>query len=70
MSKMDNFIFPTDISILDYEVDFEMPIILRREFLSMGIALVDMETGELTFNVRRTMKQRRKYKANFGNKEF
>ncbi|XP_075096185.1 uncharacterized protein LOC142174301 [Nicotiana tabacum] len=37
--------------ILDREVDYEVPIILGRPFLSMGKALVDVKVGELTFRV-------------------
>ena len=64
--KVENFIFTADFVVLDYEVDFEMPIILGRPFLATDRALVDMERGELkfrldnkeeTFNVCRTMKQ-------------
>ena len=31
--------------ILDYEVDFEVPIILGKSFLATGLVLVDMEKG-------------------------
>ena len=64
--KVESFIFPTDFVILDCEVDFEVPIILRRPFLAMARALVDMEKGkmkfwlnneEATFNICRTMRQ-------------
>ena len=51
--------------ILDCEVNFEVPIILGRPFLTTGYALVDMENGkmkfrlnneEATFNIFRSMK--------------
>ncbi|XP_049414657.1 uncharacterized protein LOC125877396 [Solanum stenotomum] len=45
--KVDTFIFLADFVILDYEVDFEVPIILGRPFLVTGRALVDVEKGEL-----------------------
>ncbi|XP_049347883.1 uncharacterized protein LOC125812438 [Solanum verrucosum] len=60
------FIFSVDFLILDYEVDFEVPIILGRPFLSTGRALVDMEKGQMkfqlnneqvSFNICRSMKQ-------------
>lgn len=35
-------IFTTNFMIIDYEVDFDVPIILRRTFLSMGRSLDDM----------------------------
>ncbi|KAK4723936.1 hypothetical protein R3W88_026715 [Solanum pinnatisectum] len=41
--KVDTFIFPADFLILDCEVDFEVPIILGRPFLSTERALVDVE---------------------------
>ena len=43
--KVESFIFPADFVILEYEVDFELPIILGRPFLTMGRALVYMEKG-------------------------
>ncbi|XP_015068740.1 uncharacterized protein LOC107013313 [Solanum pennellii] len=49
--KVDKFIFPEDIVILDCEVDFEVPIILGRPFLAIGRALVDVERGELNFRL-------------------
>ena len=63
---MDSFIFPADFVIIDYEVNFEVPIILGRPFLATGRALVDMENGtikfqlnseEATFNICRSMRQ-------------
>ena len=47
--NMELFIFPADFVILDCEVDFEVPIILRRSFLATGRALVDMEKGQMKF---------------------
>ncbi|KAK4717968.1 hypothetical protein R3W88_016306 [Solanum pinnatisectum] len=43
--KVDTFIFSTDFMILDYKVDFKVPIILGRPFLATGRALVDVERG-------------------------
>ncbi|XP_070008365.1 uncharacterized protein [Nicotiana sylvestris] len=48
---VDKFILPADFVILDYEVDYEVSIILGRPFLAMGKELVDVEAGELTFQV-------------------
>ncbi|XP_070019548.1 uncharacterized protein [Nicotiana sylvestris] len=42
------FILPADFVILDCEVDYEVPIILGRPFLSRGKSLVDVEADELT----------------------
>ena len=64
--KVESFIFSADFVILDCEVDFEVPIILGRPFLTTGRALVDMEKGhkkiqmnneEATFNICRSMRQ-------------
>nr|XP_016449645.1 PREDICTED: uncharacterized protein LOC107774579 [Nicotiana tabacum] len=49
--RVDKFILPADFMILDYEVDFEVPIILGRPLLATGKALVDVEAGESTFRV-------------------
>ncbi|XP_070009618.1 uncharacterized protein [Nicotiana sylvestris] len=49
--RVDKFILPADFVILDYEVDYEVPIILGRPFLAIGKALVDVEAGEITFRV-------------------
>ncbi|XP_070021329.1 uncharacterized protein [Nicotiana sylvestris] len=48
---VDKFILPADFVILDCEVGYEVPIILGRPFLAPGKALVDVEAGELTFQV-------------------
>ncbi|XP_075107078.1 uncharacterized protein LOC142180058 [Nicotiana tabacum] len=47
--RVDKFILPTNFVILDYEIDYEVPIILRRPFLATGKALRDVEDGEITF---------------------
>ncbi|KAK4717946.1 hypothetical protein R3W88_016284 [Solanum pinnatisectum] len=47
--KVEYFIFSTNFVILDCDVDFEVPIILRRPFLATGRALVDMEKGKMKF---------------------
>ena len=63
--KVESFVFPAYFVILDCEVDFEVPIIPGRPFLSTGRALVDMEKGkmkfrlnneEVTFNICRSMR--------------
>ena len=63
--NIESFIFLADFVILDYEVDFEVPIILERPFLAMGRSLVDVENGqmkfrlnneEVTFNICRSMR--------------
>ena len=41
--KVDLFIFLADFVILNYEVDFKVPVILGRPFLATGRALVDTD---------------------------
>ena len=64
--KVESLIFPEDFVILDCEVDFEVPIILRRLFHAMVRALVDIEKGQMkfrlnnyeaTFNICRSMRK-------------
>ena len=64
--KVKSFIFPAYFVILDCEVDFEVPIILRRPFIAKARALVDIEKGQMkfwlnneeaTFNICRSMRQ-------------
>ena len=43
--KIESFIFPADIVILDSEFDFEVPIIIGRPFLSTGRDLLYIEKG-------------------------
>lgn len=61
-----SFIFSANFVILDCEVDFQVPIILGRPFLSNGRLLIDLELGHLIlrlnnidmiFNICKTMKQ-------------
>ena len=49
--RVDKFIFPTDLIVLDYEADREVPIILGRPFLATGRTLIDVQKGELTMRV-------------------
>ncbi|XP_038890428.1 uncharacterized protein LOC120079986 [Benincasa hispida] len=49
--KVDNFIFPANFIILDYEADKEVPIILGRPFLATGKVLIDVHKRELTMRV-------------------
>lgn len=43
--KVPFFIFLVDFVILDYEVGFDIPIILERPFLATSWELVDIEMG-------------------------
>ncbi|XP_057758186.1 uncharacterized protein LOC130977460 [Arachis stenosperma] len=49
--KVGTFIFPADFVILDMEEDVNASIILRRPFLAIGRALIDVQKGELTLKV-------------------
>ena len=49
--KVESFIFQAYFVILYCEVDFEFPIILGWLFLAIGYALVDMEKGQMKFNL-------------------
>ena len=40
--KVDKFIFPTNFIVLDIEEDNEIPIILGRQFLAIGRAMIDV----------------------------
>ena len=44
--KVESLTFLRDFFILDFEVGFEVPIIIGRPFLSTSIALVYMEKGQ------------------------
>ena len=47
--KLESFILPADFVIVDCEVGFEVPIIIRRSVLTTVRALVDMEKGQIKF---------------------
>ena len=49
--KVDKFIFPADFIVLDMDEDADIPIILGRPFLAMGMTLIDVQRGELTMRV-------------------
>ena len=49
--KVDKFIFPVDVMVLDMEEDREIPLILGRSFLATGRVLIDVHSGNLTFRV-------------------
>ncbi|XP_070048682.1 uncharacterized protein [Nicotiana tomentosiformis] len=64
--QVGKFVFPTDIVILDCQLDEEIPIILGRPFLATGRALIHCETGELKmrlnneeiiYNVQQSMRR-------------
>ncbi|XP_057811294.1 uncharacterized protein LOC131025517 [Salvia miltiorrhiza] len=46
--KVNEFIFPADFVVLDFEEDKTISLILGRPFLATGRALIDVANGELT----------------------
>ncbi|KAG9450467.1 hypothetical protein H6P81_010432 [Aristolochia fimbriata] len=64
--KIQDFIYPCDLVVLDMEVDKNLPIILGRPFLATAGAIIDYKQGNLTlrlnndtinFNIKEAMKQ-------------
>ncbi|XP_047268125.1 uncharacterized protein LOC124898533 [Capsicum annuum] len=49
--KVASFIFPTYFVILDYEVDFKVPIILGRPFLIIGSKLINLRDDNILFKL-------------------
>lgn len=47
--KVNRFIFPTNLVILDCKKDFEIPIIFVTPFFTTGRLLVEVDSGELKF---------------------
>ena len=50
--KVDKLIFLENFIILDMQEDKEVLIILRRPFLAMGRAMIDIQKGELRLRVQ------------------
>jgi hypothetical protein len=48
---VDDKLFPADFVIMDIEAGPEAPILLGRPFLTTGKAIIDMDTGNVTFRV-------------------
>nr|GEY32271.1 reverse transcriptase domain-containing protein [Tanacetum cinerariifolium] len=49
--KVGKFYFPVDFVVVDYDVDPWVPLILKRPFLRMARALIDVHGEELTLRV-------------------
>ncbi|XP_070009015.1 uncharacterized protein [Nicotiana sylvestris] len=73
--QVEKFVFLADFVILDCRVDEEIPIILGRQFLATGRALIDCETGELkmrlndeeiTFNAQQLLQVLKECKTAIG----
>ena len=49
--KAGKFIFPVDFVIMKMKEDTQVPFLLGRPFLATGVALIDVQKGELTLRV-------------------
>ena len=49
--KVGKVIFPLDFVIMKMEEDTQVPLLLGRPFLTTGVALIDVQKGELTLRV-------------------
>nr|GEV21372.1 reverse transcriptase domain-containing protein [Tanacetum cinerariifolium] len=68
--KVGTFHFPTDIVVVDYDADPQVPLILRISFLKTERALIDVFEGELTLHVGKeaiifNLDQTSRYSANY-----
>nr|GEV53662.1 reverse transcriptase domain-containing protein [Tanacetum cinerariifolium] len=68
--KVGTFYFPTDFVVVDFDADPRVPLILRRSFLKIGRALIDVFEGELTLRVGKeaitfNLDQTSRYSANY-----
>src|SRR5262249_15083780 len=50
--KVDKFIFPIDFVIMEMEEDFEVPVILGRQFLATAKVLIDVAEGRLILRIQ------------------
>nr|GEV50428.1 hypothetical protein [Tanacetum cinerariifolium] len=68
--KVETFHFPADFIVVDFDADPRIPLILRRSFLKIGRALIDVYKGELTLRVGKeaikfNLDQTSRYSANY-----
>nr|GEZ02842.1 reverse transcriptase domain-containing protein [Tanacetum cinerariifolium] len=68
--KARTFQFPADFVVVDFDADPRVPLILRRSFLKIGRALIDVFKGELTLRVGKegitfNLDQTSRYSANY-----
>ena len=49
--KVGKFVFPVDFVVMKMEEDTQVPLLLGRPFLATGVALIDVQKGELTLRV-------------------
>ena len=64
--KMGKFVFPVDFVVINMKEGRQVPLLLGRPFLAIGVALIDVKKGELTlrfgdeamhFNLNHSLKQ-------------
>nr|GFA05710.1 reverse transcriptase domain-containing protein [Tanacetum cinerariifolium] len=68
--KVGSFHFSVDFVVVDFDVDPRVPLILRRSFLKIRKALIDVFEGELTLHVGKeaitfNLDQTLRYSANY-----
>nr|GEV27941.1 reverse transcriptase domain-containing protein [Tanacetum cinerariifolium] len=68
--KVGTFHFSTDFIVVDFDADPQVPLILKRSFLKIGRALIDVYEGELTLHVGKeavtfNLDQTSRYSANY-----
>nr|GEW32422.1 reverse transcriptase domain-containing protein [Tanacetum cinerariifolium] len=68
--KVGTFHFLADFVVVDFDADPRVPLILRRSFLKIGRALIDVFEGELTLRVGKeaitfNLDQTSRYSANY-----
>nr|GEU35187.1 reverse transcriptase domain-containing protein [Tanacetum cinerariifolium] len=68
--KVGKFYFSADFVVVDFDADSRVPLILRRSFLKIGRALIDVFEGELTLRVGKkaitfNLDQTSRYSANY-----
>ena len=49
--KVDKFIFPVDFIVLDIEEDHMVPLILGKPFLTMVMALIDVQKSNMILKI-------------------
>nr|GEW13576.1 reverse transcriptase domain-containing protein [Tanacetum cinerariifolium] len=70
--KVGSFHFPADFVVVDFDADPRVPLFIRRSFLKIGKALIDVFEGELTLRVGKeaitfNLDQTSRYSANYSN---
>lgn len=53
--RIGEFCIPVDFVIMEIEEDYQIPIFLKRPFLAMTRAIIDVQRGKLTFEIGEEM---------------